>query len=105
MSPEGEQQVNATQPATPRTEPEPGTQEQKTEESEKLETLQPPEESPGVGKRVGELLKKPPVGASIAGTVVLGVASAFGVLEAAIAAGAAYAAYKILRKKTASEKT
>jgi hypothetical protein len=53
--------------------------------------------------RFGEVMKRPAVGASIAGGLVLGAAAAFGVLEAAIAAGAAYAAYLALRRKRASE--
>jgi hypothetical protein len=59
-------------------------------------------EAPGAAgfmQRMGDVMKTPSVGASITGALVLGVAATFGVLEAAIAAGAAYGAYRILRKK------
>jgi hypothetical protein len=49
--------------------------------------------------RLGDVLKKPSVGATITGGVILGAATMFGVVEAAVAAAAAYAAYRLLRKK------
>jgi hypothetical protein len=49
--------------------------------------------------RFGDVLKKPSVGATVTGGVILGAATMFGVVEAAVAAAAAYAAYRLLRKK------
>jgi hypothetical protein len=66
---------------------------------------QAPEKTPNAMERFGEVVKKPAVGASIAGTLVLGAAAAFGVLEAAVAAGAAYAAYLALRRRKASQQS
>lgn len=109
MSPEDEQGVNTAQSSESRAAPETsnapsqGTEEVKeqgTEEAtENIESLGLPEDESSTSGRVGDILKKPPVGAGIAGGIVLGAASVFGALEAAIAAGAAYAAYRILRKK------
>jgi hypothetical protein len=45
------------------------------------------------------VMRAPAVGATVTGAVVLGAAAAFGVLEAAVAAGAAYATYLVLRKR------
>jgi len=50
----------------------------------------------------GELfrfLKTPAGGATVSGSVVLGAAALFGVLETTLAAGAAYVAYHALRRK------
>jgi hypothetical protein len=47
------------------------------------------------------LFASPSTGALVSGTVVLGAAATFGVLETTLAAGAAYAAYRVLRKKIA----
>jgi hypothetical protein len=55
------------------------------------------------GGRLGDVMRKPPVGASVAGGIVLGAAWMFGALEAAIAAGAAYGAYHLLRKRSSDE--
>jgi hypothetical protein len=52
---------------------------------------------------LGHVMRTPAVGATVTGAVVLGAAAAFGVLEAAVAAGAAYATYLVLRKKTTSQ--
>jgi len=49
--------------------------------------------------RIASMLKTPSAGAAISGTIVLGAAAVFGVLETAVAAGAAYFAYRLLRKK------
>jgi hypothetical protein len=54
------------------------------------------------GRRISQFMKRPSVGASIAGAVVLGAAAGFGVLEAAVGAGAAYAAYRLLRGRGSS---
>ena len=54
------------------------------------------------GRRFSQFMKRPSVGASIAGAVVLGAAAGFGVLEAAVGAGAAYAAYRLLRGRGSS---
>jgi hypothetical protein len=62
-----------------------------------------PSEVQGAASRVGEFMKKPPIGASVTGAVVLGAAVAFGVVEAAVAAGAAYAAYRLLKKRPSRE--
>jgi hypothetical protein len=59
-----------------------------------LSSERAPEES-----SLGRVMRAPAVGASITGALVLGAAAAFGVLEAAVAAGAAYATYVVLRKK------
>lgn len=45
-----------------------------------------------------ERLKTPAGGAAISGSVVLGAAALFGVLETSLAAVAAYLAYRVLRK-------
>jgi hypothetical protein len=63
------------------------------------ESAAQPESSRGPLARLEEAMKKPSVGATVSGAVVLGAAAFFGVLETAIAAGAAYAAYRLLRKK------
>jgi hypothetical protein len=102
MSPEGEQGVNTAQSTEPEMSNAPT---EDIEVKENIETLGLPEEDQGTAGRVGEFLKKPPVGAGIAGGLVLGVASVFGVLESAIAAGAAYAAYRVLRKKEPSSES
>jgi hypothetical protein len=47
-------------------------------------------------------LGAPATGGTVAGTVVLGAALLWGPLEAALGAGAAYAAYKYTRKRRAS---
>lgn len=46
-----------------------------------------------------ELRKRPYVGSAIAAGVGLGVASVFGITELAVAAGAAYACFKVLKNK------
>jgi hypothetical protein len=56
----------------------------------------------GAGKPLeglGHVFKTPSAGAAVSGTLVLGAAAVFGVLETAVAAGAAYVAYQLLRKK------
>lgn len=58
-----------------------------------------PDDEEGPVKRLGGVIKQPSIGASITGVAVLGAAAAFGWLEAAVAAGAAYGAYRLLRKK------
>jgi hypothetical protein len=55
-------------------------------------------------ERAGDTMKKPTVGAAVAGAIVLGAAAGFGVTEAALAVGAAYVVYRLLRKKAASTK-
>jgi hypothetical protein len=55
------------------------------------------------GGRLGNAMRKPSVGAGVAGGIVLGAAWMFGVLEAAVAAGAAYGAYHLLRKRSSDE--
>jgi hypothetical protein len=44
--------------------------------------------------------KRPVAGAAVAGGVVLGAALVFGLGEAVVGAGAAYLAYRVLRKRT-----
>jgi hypothetical protein len=53
-------------------------------------------------EQLGSMIKTPAAGAAISGTVVLGAAAAFGVLETTVAAGAAYVAYRLLRRKKRS---
>jgi uncharacterized protein (DUF697 family) len=55
-------------------------------------------------RRFSQMLQAPSVGAAITGTVVLGAATAFGVLETTVAAGAAYAAYRLFKKKRPHER-
>ncbi|MGD0676327.1 MAG: hypothetical protein ABSC94_12985 [Polyangiaceae bacterium] len=59
-------------------------------------------ECSSANQRIGGLMKKPSVGAAISGTLVLGAATAFGVLETSIAAGAAYLAYRLIKGKDRS---
>jgi|HubBroStandDraft_6_1064221.scaffolds.fasta_scaffold1363691_2 hypothetical protein len=61
-------------------------------------------ESRNAPSRFGQLMKTPSAGAAISGTLVLGAAAVFGVLETSVAAGAAYFAYRLLRKKPESNR-
>jgi len=56
------------------------------------------EESKQATMRLAEVLRKPSTGAAITGTLVLGAATVFGVVEATLAGGAALLAYRLLRK-------
>jgi hypothetical protein len=66
----------------------------KTEEGELMEVL-----PPKTLEKVGDAMKTPSAAAAIAGAVVLGAATVFGVLETTIAGAAAYGAYRIIRRK------
>jgi hypothetical protein len=90
------EQVNAvpTQPPAP---PEQGAAPAATPPEAKPPADEPTEA--GVMRRLGDVMQKPSVGASVTGAVMLAVASTFGVIEALVAAGAAYGAYRLLRKK------
>jgi hypothetical protein len=82
----------------------------RTEESAQREETQPigsfdleqlRDEGRRAIERVGAKMKRPTVGAAVAGAIVLGAAAGFGVTEAALAVGAAYVVYRLLRKKAA----
>jgi hypothetical protein len=49
--------------------------------------------------RMGEMMRHPAAGATAAGVLVLGAASVFGVIEAALGAGAAYGVYRLQRRR------
>jgi hypothetical protein len=68
--------------------------------SEMAQTEMTADEAGNAIARVGELMKKPAVGGSVAGAIALGAAVVFGAWEAAVGAGVAYVAYRLLRKKT-----
>jgi hypothetical protein len=52
-----------------------------------------------VWHRMGDRIKKPSVGAAIAGAAVLAAGAVWGASEAAVAAIAAYAVFRMLRKR------
>jgi hypothetical protein len=58
------------------------------------------QDAKGQDSFVMKTLKNPPSGGVIAGGLVLGAAAAFGVIETAVAAGAAYVVYRLLRKNS-----
>jgi hypothetical protein len=53
----------------------------------------------GAVDRITQAMKRPLTGAAIAGGVVLGAAVMFGLAEAVVGAGVAYAAYRVIRKR------
>ena len=65
-------------------------------EAAAMETV---EEEKRAVENFGGKLKRPAVGASLAGAIALGAAVTFGVLEAAIGGVVAYGTYRILRRK------
>lgn len=101
-----EQQVNSMPPTqAERSGNQPTATGELSVEAENPESIVSSEEPRRAIARLGEFLKKPSVGASVTGTVVLGAAAVFGVVEAAVAAGAAYAAYRLLRKRPSGERS
>jgi hypothetical protein len=60
----------------------------------------PPEGEPA--ERIREAIKSPAAGATVAGMVVMSVASVFGVTEALIGVGAAYGVYLIAKRRQGS---
>jgi hypothetical protein len=98
---------NATPPPSreatdPRTRPGGGVRDETVLRGGGAESQTPSEGGRGALERLEETMRKPAVGASVSGALVLGAAAFFGVLETAIAAGAAYAAYRLLKKKPAT---
>jgi predicted phage tail protein len=55
----------------------------------------------GAVHRVGAFLSRPHVAGTVTGAAVLGVAATIGVWEAAVAAGAGYATFRILKRGSA----
>jgi hypothetical protein len=55
--------------------------------------------------KAADKMRKPPVGATIAGVAVLAAGAVWGASEAAIAAVAAYAVFRMLRKRVRSERS
>jgi hypothetical protein len=49
--------------------------------------------------RVAEVMKRPLAGAAVAGGVVIGAVAIFGLAEVAVGAGAAYVAYRLIKKR------
>jgi hypothetical protein len=76
-----------------------GQQGQEQLQSESSEAMTPSEEGKNAVGKFGDLIKKPAVGGTVAGAAALGAAAVFGVWEAAIGAGVAYVAYRVLRKR------
>jgi len=106
-----EQQANATQPnapdpmarggSEPQSSPAPEAREREIDgqmRGDEMTELADKDRDRRTLERLGQFVAKPSVGGSITGTVVLGVAAAFGIAEAALAAGVGYVAYRILRK-------
>lgn len=54
-------------------------------------------------RKAGEKMRKPSVGATIAGAAVLAAGAVWGASEAAVAAIAAYAVFRILKKRQRGE--
>jgi hypothetical protein len=74
-----------------------------TKPSEASDTsFEPERQAQGQDGFVMKTLKSPPTGGVVAGGLVLGAAAAFGVIETAVAAGAAYVVYRLLRKNSHS---
>ncbi len=57
-------------------------------------------EVPSVLHRMGQALKRPAMGAAVTGGVVIVAAGLWGVSEAMVATAAAYAVYRMLRKRS-----
>jgi hypothetical protein len=57
------------------------------------------EEAGDLGRKAARLLRKPAIGALVAGAAVLAAGAAWGASEAAVAAVAAYAVFRMLRKR------
>jgi hypothetical protein len=61
--------------------------------------------SKGERQNLGKLMKSPAAIGTATGAVVLGAAAIWGALEAVVGAGAAYVAYRILRKRDDSRES
>jgi hypothetical protein len=57
------------------------------------------EEAGDLGRKAGRMLRKPGIGALVAGAAVLAAGAVWGASEAAVAAVAAYAVFRMLRKR------
>jgi hypothetical protein len=96
-----EQAMHAAEPSPPigKIEREP-KQAKKTVESIAEDVI---EEGKTAARRVGQAAAKPVTGAAIVGAVVVAAAVLWGAAEAAVGAGAAYLAYRLLRKRSKIE--
>lgn len=81
----------------------PPTQEspKSTDESSRAspETRAVIEEGKEAVQQIGGVLSRPGVGATVTGGLVLGAAVMFGIPEAIVGAGAAYVAYRVLKRR------
>jgi hypothetical protein len=90
----GAQQISES-----RGEREPSSSEEMSLERSRRELSDTRGGSKGLFERLGDSIKSPTGGATIAGAVGLGAATLFGVVETLVGAGAAYGVYRLVCKR------